>query len=429
METKIWKFGLKLITLGAVVKKNLYKTYFRYSCTINGKQVFWHYPTEYLLTKEQVEMVNANQYGGTIQQNLDKIKSNLFQSISMLEAMYKSYPTPQQINELFDKARYYKPMDWYINEYYKQLADIKKSSKKVYVRNINAFKAYYDGNLTKYTLQQIISEKTIIDFGKWLIRHKRAKADAREKKLIETKKLKKPVRKTYGNISIHLNQVTVMKFLNWIAKQKKLPMLEKVLKPVKDNQQYSISKEDFQRLLNHHTDNQYFKVVQDMLYINSFIGLRISELISINKNSITIFPKYLEIRFTEWKTSTPRSVVVVDWNARELIKHHMSITDNKLFNTNKDMFNKRLHLMAQEVFKDEVIILYSAELDKDVQYLKADKVTSHCMRRYAIQRNIALYGVDVSKTFSGHKSYQTIKKYADDFLEKEDVLMKLLPNP
>ncbi len=428
MDTKIKKFNLKLIALGAVVKKNLYKTYFRYSCTVNGKQVFWHYGTEFLLSKEQVEMVNTNQYGGSIQQDLDKIKSNLFQTIDGLYEIYSNYPTPQQLDEVFEHARFYKPMEWYINEYLKQLT-VKPLSKMVYVRNLNAFKAYYDNHLTKYTLQQIISEKTVKDFGKWLVGHKRAKAEAREKRLIESKKLKKPVRKTYGNVAVHLNQVTTITFLNWIAKQKKLPMLEKVLKPLKDNQQYSISKVDFQRLLNYKTNNEQFKVVQDMLYINSFIGLRIGELINIHKDSITIFPKYVEIQFTEWKKTKTRSVVVVDRKAIELIQYHMKITDNKLFNINKDMFNTRLHNMAEEVFNDEVIYLHSAEYNKDIEYRKADKVASHCMRRYAIQRNIALYGVDVSKTFSGHKSYQTIKKYADDFLEKEDVLIKLLPNP
>jgi integrase len=427
MDTKIKKFNLKLIVLGAVVKKNLYKTYFRYSCSVNGKQVFWHYGTEYMLSKEQVEMVNSNQYGGTIQQDLDKIKSNLLQTINGLHLQYNNYPTPAQLSELFEQAQYYKPMEWYINEYLKQL-DVKPYSKKVYERNINAFKVFYDGNLSKYSLHQIIREKTVKDFGKWLVGHKRAKAEARERKLIETGKLKKPVRKTYGNVSIHLNQVTIITFLNWIAKKKNLPMLERVLKPVKDNQQYSISKEDFQRLLSYKTDNDYHKTVIDMLYINSFVGLRISELTNIHNNSITIFPNHVEIQFTEWKKSTTRSVVVVDPRAMELIKYHMHITENRLFNTNKDLFNNRLRTIAQEVFKDEVIYLHSAELDKDVIYKKADKVASHCMRRYAIQRNIGLYGVDVSKTFSGHQSYETIKKYADDYLKKEDVLKKLLTN-
>jgi integrase len=427
MDSKIKKFNLKLITLGALVKKNLYKTYFRYSCTVNGKQVFWHYGTEYLLTKEQVEMVNTNTYGGTIQQELDKIKSNLMQTINGLTALYDNYPTPQQLDEVFEQARYYKPMEWYINEYLKDLT-VKPYSKKVYARNINAFKAFYDAQLTKYTLQQIISEKTVKDFGKWLVGHKRAKAEARERRLIEAGKLKKPVKKTYGNVAIHLNQVTIITFLNWIAKEKNLPMLKRVLKPLKDNQQYSTSKEDFQRLLDYKTDNEYLKVVIDMLYINSFIGLRISELINIHKDSITIFPKYIEIQFTEWKKSKPRSVIVIDERAIELIKYHMDITSNRLFNTNKDLFNNRLRQIARDVFGDEVIYLHNAELDKDVKFLKAEKVASHCMRRYAIQRNIALYGVEVSKTFSGHKSYVTIKKYADDWLEKEDVLKKLLNN-
>jgi hypothetical protein len=231
MDTKIKKFNLKLIVLGAVVKKNMYKTYFRYSCSVNRKQVFWHFATEYLLSKEQVEMINTNQYGGTIQQDLDKIKSNLLQTINGLHLQYNNYPTPAQLSELFEQAQYYKPMEWYINEYLKQL-DVKPYSKKVYVRNINAFKVFYDGNLSKYSLHQIISEKTVKDFGKWLFGHKRAKAEARERKLIETGKLKKPVKKTYGNVAIHLNQVTIITFLNWIAKQNNLPMLKRVLKPV-----------------------------------------------------------------------------------------------------------------------------------------------------------------------------------------------------
>jgi integrase len=258
--------------------------------------------------------------------------------------------------------------------------------------------------------------------------HKRAKADARERRLIAARKLKKPVKKTYGNVAIHLNQVTIITFLNWIAKQKSLPMLKRVLKPLKDNQQYSASNEDFQRLLNYKTDNKYLNVVIDMLYINSFIGLRISELINIHKDSITIFPMYIEMQFTEWKKGKSRSVIVKDERAMELIKYHIGITNDKLFNTNKDLFNNRLRQIAQDVFDDEVIYLHSAELDKDVKFFKADKVASHCMRRFAIQRNIALYGVDVSKTFSGHQSYQSVKKYADDFLKKEDVLKKLFNN-
>lgn len=70
--------------------------------------------------------------------------------------------------------------------------------------------------------------------------------------------------------------------------------------------------------------------------------------------------------------------------------------------------------------------MHSSETNSRNDFLKEEKISSHAIRRYAVQQNINKYGVDTAKTFSEHYGYQTIDKYAVEFLEKDVVLKKLL---
>lgn len=406
MTIKIKKYSLKLICLGKEVKNSMFKTYFRYSCTFNGKQVFWHYPTDSLLTKDQVKLINENNYGGSIQQDLDKTKGILFSTINGLSLIYNSYPTPDQLKEHLEQDYSFKPMDYYVNEYLKQL-QVRPSSKKIIGGHIKYFKTYYNGNLTKITLSQIISNKTIHQFGRWLILSNNMQG------------------KKFGEVSKYNVQATVITFLNYIAKEKGIKILENTLKVRPSNEQFKITKSDFDRLLNYNKTTKH-QTIQNYIYINSFIGLRVSEFVGIRKGNITINPSHIEIKFSEWKKNTTRTVVVVDSKAIQLIQNYMLIKSSILFNLNRSTFNVRLKALAKDIFKDEKIPLHNGEKNKEVEYLKADKISSHAIRRYAVQQNIIKYGVDTAKTFSGHYGYQTINKYANDFLEKEDVLKKLL---
>lgn len=406
MRDKIKKFSLKLICLGKEVRGGMYKTYFRYSCTFNGKQVFWHYPTDYLLTKDQVRLINENKLGGDIQNNLDKIRTNLFATINMMRINYNSYPTPDQLKELFEKAETFQPMVYYINEYLKQL-QVRPSSKAIISGHLDYFQEYYNLNLAEITLKQIISDKTIHKFGKWLI------------------ELKKSQGKTFSEVSKHNTQSTVIAFLNYIAKEKKIKVLEKTLKKRPKNEQYKLTSKDFNRLISYNESKKH-QLIQDYIYINSFIGLRVSDFVGIKKGNITFNPTYVEIKFSEFKKNITRTVVVVDQKAIELIKKYMMNDSLFIFDIDRNTFNDKLKALAKDVFKEEKVLLHSGETNSINEYLKAKRISSHAIRRYAVQQNIIKYGVDTAKTFSGHYGYQTINMYAKEFLETEEVLKKLL---
>lgn len=406
MTTKIKKFSLKLICLGSEVKNKMFKTYFRYSCTHNGKQVFWHYPTDCLLTKDQVKLINENNLGGSIQADLDNIKANILNVINGLSVKFNSYPTPNQLKEIFDAAETFQPMSYFVNQYLKNL-DVRPSSKSIFAGHIDYFMKFYNSNLTKITLEQIISENTIHQFGRWLL---------------ETNKVQGS---KFGEVSKHNTQATVIKFLNYIAKERNIKILENVLKVRPTNEQFKLSKADFERLINFNESNKH-QIIQDYIYINSFIGLRVSEFVGIQKSNVTFHPNYIEIKFSEWKKNTTRTVVLVDLKAIELIRGYLLGASGILFDVHRTKFNTMLKALAKDVFKEEKIILHDGEKNITVEYLKAKKISSHAIRRYAVQQNIVKYGVDTAKTFSGHYGYQTINKYAKEFLETEDVLKKLL---
>lgn len=406
MTNKIKKFSLKLICLGKEVKGGTYKTYFRYSCSYNRKQVFWHFPTDYLLTKDQVQLINENKFGGNIQSDLDKIKTNLHSTITGLNVIYNSYPTPDQLNEIFEKAETFQPMEYYINEYLKQL-QVRPSSKGIISGHLKYFLKFYKSNLTKITLEQIISNKTIHQFGTWLTNFKKVKG------------------KSFSEVSKHNTQSTVIAFLNHIAKERNIKILENTLKKRPTNEQYKLTTKDFNRLINYNESKKH-QLIQDYIYINSFIGLRVSEFVGIKKGNITINPTHIEIKFSEYKKNITRTVVIVDKKAMGLIKKYMMNDSSLVFDINRNTFNTQLKALGKDVFKEEKISLHSGETNSEKDYLKAERISSHAIRRYAVQQNIIKYGVDTAKTFSGHYGYQTINKYADDFLEKEEVLKKLL---
>ena len=144
----------------------------------------------------------------------------------------------------------------------------------------------------------------------------------------------------------------------------------------------------------------------------SLIGLRINEVLNIQRENITVLPDSIEIRFIEGKRSRERTIVVVDKEAMELIKKRLSNNVNLWHFTTYDNFNLLLKKIAKRVFKEETVKLYKINSAKDgyVDVKKCDAISSHAIRRYAIQRNIVKYGIDAARALSGHSDYQTITR-------------------
>ena len=52
-------------------------------------------------------------------------------------------------------------------------------------------------------------------------------------------------------------------------------------------------------------------------------------------------------------------------------------------------------------------------------------ISSHAIRRYAVNQNVVRYGIDVARQFSGHKDYSTIKKNYMRNINQQELLDRL----
>jgi integrase len=405
----IKSYTLKFYCLGYPIKSTNFKVYLRYYVTLNGKPFSASLNTDYTLTKQQVKLLNKNELGGAIQTDLDAIKSHIIQVIGLFNLQYNTYPTPDQLKEYLDSTQNALPMEKYISDYLKELKT-KKSTKILYAGRLQQWKKYYDMNLTKTPIQSLINKVTIEKYGDYLRKQHQVRSN------------KQPL----GDAYIHDLQSEAIRLLNMIAEQQKLKPVPFFLKTPKPSEQYTPTDEEFNQLISVVcTDN--IQLVQQLIYINSFIGIRIDELLNIKKNNVHFNGDHVSIHFTDFKHSKPRDVVIIDSKAMNLMnKFVASANEDKLFTISPEIFNRNLKKLAQLAFDDKKVYLYSTKKEKDITFTISDVITSHCIRRYAIIRNIGLYGIDVARTFSGHTNYATVvKHYARDFMEKKIALDKM----
>src|SRR4030042_2647 len=163
----IKSYTLKFYCVGAPVKGQMYKTYLRYYVTIEGKTSSYNYSIDYTLTKDQVKLLNSNELGGQMQNDLNKVKSTLLQVIEGLNVQHNTYPTPDQLREFIKGVQHTQPMERYISDYLRGL-NTKASTKTLYAGRLRQWKKFYDLNLIKTPIQSLINKVTIEKYERFL---------------------------------------------------------------------------------------------------------------------------------------------------------------------------------------------------------------------------------------------------------------------
>ena len=160
---------------------------------------------------------------------------------------------------------------------------------------------------------------------------------------------------------------------------------------------------------------------QNLTKINSIIGLRINELLNVRRDMITFQKDYVRIEFVDHKTSQIRAVVVKDIEAIKLIRFYNN-SDNPFNVMDYKLYSNMLKQLAKLSGLTQNVTLYSIKANKGAYNVKPlwKHVSSHCIRRYAINKNLIDYGIVVAKQFSGHKSYEMIQRnYSRNLTEQE----------
>jgi integrase len=404
---KIKKYTLKFVALGKDKK-----TYLRYYCTVNGKGESYNIPCDIQLSPDQLKALNDGDLGGLVQKQLFNLRNKKEQAIGRFNVANNTYPTAEQL-KIYDKSVFSNfNIDYHINEFLKHLDNVKPGSKRVYKYALKRFKDYYGKNLLSHSIEEIIHKETIIKYGFILKTYSEMK------------------HKNITLAHIHNYQVIVLRFLNYVAGNLNLPKIEFFLKLPKYSAKWHINETDLSRLLEHKPKTKTEAVVLDIIQINKLIGLRIGEILTIEKDNIRIDADCVYIRFAEHKKDKERTVVVVDKEAINIIKKYLNRGEDKYMWSfqHHNWFNVVLRNIAKDVYKEEKVKIYKNRMTgmEYVDVLKSNAITSHAFRRFAIERNIVKYGIDVARQFSGHKDTAIMYKHYADWMDGEDLKNKLL---
>jgi len=410
----IKSYTLKFINLGKDKK-----LYLRYYVTVNKKPLTKNIPCEMVLTADQIKALNEGTLGGNIQKVAFQIRRKYQDIIEVLNVRDNSYPLPEQIDEYFNVTEKQLQIEYQVNQFMHSLDNVKKSTKKNYGYIMNAFIKFFDSNISHYSTKELVKKKTLKDFEFWFKKNREAKRIAAE--------LKQKKNKVITPLTVFNNVYVVKMFLNFIADKYQLDRVDVKLKQPKYSKKWHITEEDVEQLLKYQPKTQLETDVLDIIRINKTIGLRISEILKVEPENIKEFSDYTEIRFIEEKKSRERTVIITDEQARKIIGDRL--LENKFWNiTDYFIFDKLIKKIAKEQFGEETVKIYKVNSIKSgyEDLKKCDIISSHAFRRYAAERNISKYGIDVARTMGGWSDFQVITRHYSDFMDKEDLKDKLL---
>lgn len=415
---KIRNYTLNFVKLGKPVN-NQYPIYIRYYYTLNQKKCTYDYNCDTLLSKEQFQLLKENSLLDITALELQKQKEDINQHIKSLYFKNSGeYPTIEILKEHLTIGTQEIAIESLIDNF---IDSHKYTAKKI------SLKKYREQlkHLTTYVLlhpsyfnnfDDLVNIKTI----KHIERYLDAKAI-----------LKSISNNTFKNII----SMTVL-FLNYVADKYNIPKIDYKVKIPLLSEKIHITEDEFVAMVSYDVGNSglrkdhraNLKQTQDILYINSFIGLRINELLKIKKANITFNDGHISIKFLEQKKSDIREVVILDNKAITLISHYCyKSNDDYLFNMYVNVFNNNLKALARlsgmtEPF--EYIKKYRTD-DVTLSKPKWKLISSHSIRRYAVNQNVARYGIDIARQFSGHKDYSTIKNNYMRNINEQELLKRL----
>ena len=408
-------YTLNIIKLGKPNKNGLYSVYIRYYCKVNKKPEVYNYPVDEFLTAEQVELIKRNELKGGITNTVKKQEATLRMTITALTGINNRYPTAEELKNFIYQVTHIKPLDYYIQKFFKTL-NAKHSSKIQYTSSLNRLVKYVE--LNKKTIHDITTESFFHAFVLYL-------------KSNHVIKKRNRSNSTLNNI-IKLN----LRFVNYVAKELNKEPIEYSIELPRKSEKLHLTSEHVKKLLNYDINKEtkeivrsQLKEIQELLRINTVIGLRINELLNVRKDDIIFKPDYVTMKIAEEKTGNTRIIVVNQKEAITAIQYFYNNDNEYPFKISVvSNFNRRLKKLAKNAGLDEEVIL-NKSVDREYKSTKPKPlhklISSHAIRRYAIQQNLVKYGTVLTKNYSGHSSFQMIEKYYSRDLNEKEVLALL----
>lgn len=365
-----------------------YHVYVRYFLVKpDNKKYITYLKTNIFLYKQQFEQLKVGKLSGNINKELHAKLNDYKRFIETFYERYNRYPLKEDIAKKKKKNR---DVSSSIINYYALfiIEEVKEPSRRVWKSTLSNFiQNFVTGNITYY----IICDEDFLT----LIRLQ-----------LESRNLSK------GYITNSL--ILIRKFINYIAKQEELPLIETKIKTDFKKDYYYITEDDIEQILTYGketTPNQ--ELIKDMIKFNLVIGLRVSEICNIKKEFIVLGEDYDVVKIYEKKKKRYRELPIVDATCKEIIRKYINTNNDYLFNIVKNTFINHHRQFMVKVFEEEYVTTIKT-LGTTTDEHKVEKrllVSNHSYRRYAITNTGKKYGLEVVKQFSGHTNLFTIEKH------------------
>jgi integrase len=397
------------------------RIYLRYFITKDNKPLSLNISCDLSLPSEDVKKLNDGSYGGMVQKQCNQIKAEY---TNYVERLYRknneeNYPTPEEITDYIQVTEKKVIMGIQVQQYLDDLP-VADSTKKIYTYVLYKFKDYFESDIRNQTIIGVVDKKTLKSFIWYLKNREMFKKIEAEEEDFENMK-------NFSPLTLYNYEAIVLKFLNFLAEKFDVTPIKLSLHQPKYSNKYHLTEKDVDRLLKFKPQTDKEQELMDIIILNKNIGLRINEILSIQKDNCTILPDCIEVRFIESKKTKERTILVIKSEGIEVLKKHLQYPSLWMHYSNYNLFNRDLKKIAAEVFGEETTKVYKINTKKSdyIEVKKAEAISSHAFRRFAISRNIATYGIDVARSYSGHADYQVITRNYAEFLKTED-LKKLL---
>lgn len=182
----------------------------------------------------------------------------------------------------------------------------------------------------------------------------------------------------------------------------------------------SLSRAELQQIINIKTDNEAWQRVLDVFVCNCFLGLRVSDLMTLDRGEFKQDSDgdFLYIK-ENIKTGITVNIPITEIALRILQKYNFSLPTYA-----SQYFNRELHKILKHYKLFEYPVTHIRKVQRENQnttYLKRELITSHTCRKtfitLAVSNNIPL---NVIMKASGHRQINTLSSYVELVTDKNE---------
>jgi integrase len=271
---------------------------------------------------------------------------------------------------------------------------------KMYTNLLSALQSFSEYKKTPLTFEYMSNKATIIDLKSYM-----------------------SFNLNYSDNTTARRLASLRTYLNWLEDNDYYSFDRKIYRVRQNRYQKEIialSREELQQLINIKTDNEAYQRIIDVFVCNCFLGLRVSDLMTLDRGEFKQDEEgdYFYIK-ENIKTGITVNIPITAIPLAILKKYNFALPQYA-----SQYFNRELHKILKEYKLFEYPVVHIRKVQKESRnstVLKREVITSHTCRKtfitLSVSNNIPL---NVIMKASGHRQINTLNSYIQAVSNKNE---------